>query len=94
MERTGPSLANVALMWDISIYIQHSLFERMSTHRRKKMPPATPQSKFSVVPLSKDLRKDSLIGAEIVLDPTTPLFDPSSLSSTNIDVLGQAVYEH
>ena len=49
---------------------------------------------FTVKPLSPELRKDTLIGAEVVVnDPTSPI-DPTTFSAEDVAVLRQALYDN
>jgi hypothetical protein len=60
-----------------------------------KMPSATlpTSSLFTIVPLAPELRKDTLIGAEVVLNKRGPIV-PSTLLPDDISVLRQALYDN
>jgi hypothetical protein len=59
------------------------------------MPSATlpTSSLFTIVPLAPELRKDTLIGAEVVLSRSGPIV-PSTLLPDDISVLRQALYDN
>jgi hypothetical protein len=60
-----------------------------------KMPSATlPTSPIiTIQPLSPELRKDTLTGAEVVLNTQSPI-DPHSFSPEDVSVLRQALYDN
>lgn len=60
------------------------------------MPSATlPTSPlFTIQQLSPELRKDTLIGAEVLLNTNNTPIDPSAFSPADISVLRQALYDN
>lgn len=60
------------------------------------MPSATLPSShlFTVQPLSPELRKDTLIGAEVILNDSKGPIDPTAFSGEHISVLRQGLYEN
>lgn len=49
---------------------------------------------FTIQQLSLDLRKDSLIGAEVLLNTDDGAIDPLKFSSADISILRQALYDN
>ena len=54
--------------------------------------PSSPQ--FTVRPFSPELRKDTLIGAEVVLNQLNNPVDPDTFTSADISGLRQALYDN
>lgn len=50
---------------------------------------------FTIQPLSRELSRESLIGAEVIINPGSPeILSVEDLASQDIDVLRQALYDH
>lgn len=49
---------------------------------------------FTIHQLAPELRNDTLIGAEVVLNSGTGLINPSTFNPDNIAVLRQALYDN
>lgn len=60
------------------------------------MPGLTLTPKFHIKPLPPALRKDTAIGAEVIIDSSvsSSLIDPSNFSPDEADILRQALYDH
>jgi hypothetical protein len=60
------------------------------------MPSATLPSSplFTIRPFHQELRKDSLIGAEVVLNNSQSLVDPNTFCPEDLSLLRQALYDN
>ncbi|KXT02986.1 hypothetical protein AC579_4788 [Pseudocercospora musae] len=47
-----------------------------------------------IVPLDAKLRKQTQLGAEVLLPTSSPLLDPASLSASDLETLRNALFEH
>lgn len=53
-----------------------------------------PASHLTIKPLPSSLRKDTWLGAEVLLPPQNPLLNPTTLSPADTSTLQQALYDH